>query len=227
IQQARSWINAAAALVGAGRTRALQEASRLRAKIAAENAAPPFQVPRETFVTKKCIYPGCGQTFETAGSRMMCKEHVHRPKPDPKAVLAPVAYRLQKPLGRPTEAGPDSNQSRGDKMSHYVTEVSPLQQARDAYAEALALGDSTGCSEAMEKIVRLTRAAAMPSPGILKRIVVDSFAGHGENPDRGREFVTRKCQSCGADFETRSERTRCDECMSKPRPSDGADKWRR
>src|SRR5437773_2563531 len=88
------------------------------------------------------LEPGCGQKFENSGARMMCNDHVHRPKPDlqpdPKAVLAPVAFRLQKPLGRPTEAGPDSNPSRGDTLSHFVPEVSPLQQARDAYAEGLA-----------------------------------------------------------------------------------------
>src|SRR6266581_600568 len=224
LEQAKAFLNTAAATVGEARTRALAECNRLRAKIAAANDAPPIQVEPETFVTKTCIYPGCGQKFETSGARMMCNDHVHRPKPDPqpdpKAVLAPVAYRLQKPLGRPTEAGPDSNPSRGDTLSHFVPEVSPLQQARDAYAEALALGDSAACSEAMEKIVRLTRAAAAPSPGMLKRIVPDSFAGLSGDAgllQRGKPFVERTCDRCGGDFQTRSDRKTCDECLTKPR----------
>jgi len=199
-------------------SRATEAIRRLRR--AAAQAGAPVRVEPETFVTKTCIYPGCNQQFETSGSRLMCDEHVHRPEPDPKVELAPVAYRLHKPLGRPTEAGPDSNPSRGDTLSHFVPEVSPLQQARDAYAEALALGDSAACSEAMERITRLTRAAAAPSPGMLKRIVPDSFAGLSGDAgllQRGKPFVERTCDRCGADFQTRSERKTCDECLTKPR----------
>ena len=100
-------------------------------------------------------------------------------------------------------------------MSHFAPEVSPLQEARDAYAEALALGDSAACSEAMEKIVRLNRAAAAPSPQMLKGVGPNPFSG----PPLLDRFVTKKCATCREEFQTRSERTRCDNCLTKPRPT--------
>jgi len=166
-------------------SRATEAIGRLRRATA--EAAAPARVNPETVVTKTCIYPGCGQTFETASSRMMCNEHVHRPEPDPTPDFARPLFTdsIRKAPGRPTEAGPDSNPSRGDQMSRFVPEQGLV-------------------------------SAAMPSPGMLKRIGPSPFSG----PPLLDRFVTKKCQTCKEEFQTRSaERTRCDNCLSKPRPT--------
>ena len=198
IEQLRAQVVAAESTTGEARTRALQACATLRGKIAAQaaetegkkdplvrylaaldiydtetaakiahdhpdaivkasRATPQPVVQPDTFVAKTCAIPGCGQGFVTRenSGRLLCDEHIHTPKPDP--VVAPVGADvvggIRKPLGRPTEAGPDSNETRGDKMSRFVPEQGLV-------------------------------SAAMPSAGVHKQTVPDSFAGHGENrPD--------------------------------------------
>ncbi len=138
IQQLRSFVNAASALAGEARTRALAECSRLRAKIAAVNPPP-----------------------------------------------------------------------------------TPLDEARSAYARALADGDSEGMSRATEAIVRIKRSAAAPSPQMQKSIVADSFAGLSGDPyARGQadKFQSKKCVGCGSTFSTRTPtRMRCNDCLGGSR----------
>ena len=128
--------------------------------VKASRATPPSDVQPDTFVAKTCAIPGCGQGFVTKqnSGRLLCDEHIHTPKPDPVAapVGADVVGGIRKPLGRPTEAGPDSNETRGDKMSRFVPEQGLVSAA-------------------------LPNAGA---GGSTRQIVGDSFAGHGENrPD--------------------------------------------
>jgi len=78
------------------------------------------------FVPMTCAR--CGEGFETQQPTVRkvcarCSGLVSVPTPDPKPAPAPPDAHfapIPKPVGRPSEAGPDSNLSRGDGLSHLV-----------------------------------------------------------------------------------------------------------